>query len=254
MALKRFFCLRGPSKYIRTDNAGNFLATRSEMNSQINFDVVTRELVDSGCKWVTNNPKASHEGGVWERKIGSLKSILDASLLMLGHRTLDIEELNTLFQEASAIINNTPLYPVSCRAGEPTPITPAALLTLKDSATPLSLENYSQKDIDSYGRNRWKRCQLIADEFWKRWRRDYLPTLQRRHKWIRKQPDIKEGDIVLLLDKIIPRNQWPSGIVTSVKRGSDSLVRSVVVRVSDSKGNHKFFNRSIHDLVVIVTV
>ena len=88
------------------------------------------------CDWELNPPKASHFGGIWERKIGSIRRILDASLLELGSRKLSRDELYTLFQEAACIINNTPLYEISNCPNDPFPITPSMLLTLKDNPNP----------------------------------------------------------------------------------------------------------------------
>ncbi|KAK0144826.1 hypothetical protein N1851_016603 [Merluccius polli] len=43
----------------------------------------------------------------------------------------------------------------------------------------------------------WKRVQ----HFWERWRREYLSTLQSLSKWQDSQPNVKEGDLVLLRDR-----------------------------------------------------
>jgi hypothetical protein len=42
--------------------------------------------------------------------------------------------------------------------------------------------------------------QGLADQFWSRWKRDYLNLLQPRRKWSEDGPSIKDGDVVLLKD------------------------------------------------------
>jgi len=42
---------------------------------------------------------------------------------------------------------------------------------------------------------------VLVQEFWKKWVRDYLNTLQHRPKWCKPQDNLKVGDIVLLKDE-----------------------------------------------------
>ena len=58
--------------------------------------------------------------------------------------------------------------------------------------------------------------------------------------------NVKVGDILLIMDENLPRGDWPMGIVTSVSKGRDDLVRSVRLR---SKG--KDIMRPISKLVFL---
>ena len=51
---------------------------------------------------------------------------------------------------------------------------------------------------DEYSRKRWRRIQHIDNEFWCRWRTEFLWSLQSRHKWKEKHRILENGDIVLL--------------------------------------------------------
>ena len=46
---------------------------------------------------------------------------------------------------------------------------------------------------DLYTRRRWRRVQYLADQFWTRWRREYLQNLQRRLKWQERRTNLAAG-------------------------------------------------------------
>lgn len=75
----------------------------------------------------------------------------------------------------------------------------------------------------------------MADLFWKRWVREYIPTLQQRQKWLTPKRNLKENDIVLIVDKPLPRGAWRLGRVLAVHKGRDGLVRSANVKTSESQ-------------------
>ena len=86
---------------------------------------------------------------------------------------------------------------------------------------------------DNCGRHRWRQVQYLADVFWRRWIREYLPSLQPRQKWNEKCQNVKVGDIVLVVDEKTPRSSWPLARVSRVNANrKDGLVRSVKVRTS----------------------
>jgi hypothetical protein len=51
--------------------------------------------------------------------------------------------------------------------------------------------------------------QYLADLFWRRWLREYLPSLQQRQKWNELRRNVEVNDIVLVLDEKTPRSSWP---------------------------------------------
>jgi len=66
--------------------------------------------------------------------------------------------------------------------------------------------------------------------FWKRWVREYLPTLTRRTKWHKKTDPVKVGDIVVVADDALKRNCWPLGRIVSTFPSPDGQVRVVNVK------------------------
>ena len=93
--------------------------------------------------------------------------------------------------------------------------------------------------------------QYLANQFWIRWRREYLSLLHKRQKWNVPQRDSREGDIVLLLDDGLPRNQWPLAQVTKVFPSRDGFVRKVQLSVVQD-GKRKQLERPIHKLVLLL--
>ena len=119
-------------------------------------------------------------GGIWERMIKSARNTLLALLIQHGSQ-LDDDLLHTLMIEAEAIINSRPLTYVdmySCDADEPLP--PSQLLTLKSKVVLPPPGQFVKEDM--YCRRRWRRVQFLANDFWGRWRREFLPALQKRRK------------------------------------------------------------------------
>ena len=77
----------------------------------------------------------------------------------------------------------------------------------------------------------------LNTEFWRRWIREYLPSLQARQKWTEKSRNLRVGEMVLIADPSVPRGSWPLARVTRVFPGDDGLVR--VAEVNTSKGVYK---------------
>jgi len=254
-AFARFVAIRGNCSILRSDNGTNFIAARRQMTDSETLNVVElkKELADKNCEWILNPPAASHFGGCWERKIGSVKRVLDGAMMTLHSRVLSFDEFSTLLQESAAIVNNTPLWEVSDHPDDPAPLSPASLLTLRESHVPMHDESFSEADLIAYGKRRWRRVQYLASQFWVRWRRDYIQQLQRRHKWRTTKRCASVDDIVLIKNKTEKRNRWPVARIVEVFHSHDNRVRSVKlllpsINVGESR---KFIVRSIHDLVLI---
>ena len=87
---------------------------------------------------------------------------------------------------------------------------------------------------DIYCRRRWRAVQHLANEFWSRWRKEFLLSLQERQKGDTARSNLEVGDIVLLVDDDVKRNKWPMGRIVDTFPGDDGLVRKVDVKTSSS--------------------
>ena len=133
---------------------------------------IRQKLLEESGDWIDfqmNVPNASHMGGVWEWQIRTVRSVLIA--LLDSHGTiLDDESLRTFMVEAEAIVNSLPLTVENLNYLEP--LTPNHLLTLKSKVVLPPPGNFLR--VDTYSKKRWRRVQYLINEFWYRWRKDFL--------------------------------------------------------------------------------
>ncbi|CAC5425028.1 unnamed protein product [Mytilus coruscus] len=148
---------------------------------------------------------------------------------LVNEQPLTDEQLLTFMAEAERVVNERPITPVSNDSRDLPVLTPNMLLLMKNNTS------ISQGVFDVYVKRWWKQIQYLANIFWRRWLREYLPTLQQRNKWQREQRDIKIDDVVIVADYHTPRGQWPLGRVIEVIRSRDSLIRSCVIRTKESQ-------------------
>ena len=228
LALRRFICRRGPPREIYSDNGTNFVGGEREMKAQLNRwnqAELSAELKQRKIIWHFNPPTASHMGGIWERLVASVKRCLK---VILEKSVVRDEVLHTAFSEVEYILNGRPLTHVSSSPADPEALTPNHLLLSRAVITMPPCVTTIQ---DIY-RKGWKQAQVIADHFWQRWKKEYLPLLIARKKWMDPQPNLKPGDVVLLADDNTPRGLWPLARVLRTFPGPDGHVRSVEIKTS----------------------
>ncbi|KAK2910703.1 hypothetical protein Q8A73_008418 [Channa argus] len=226
-ALRRFIARRGQVLEIHSDNGTNFVGAERELKRSLeewNMSKIENRLTQSGIKWMFNPPSASHFGGVWERLIRSVRKVLSATL---KDQSLDEEGLQTLLCEVEAILNSRPITTPSDDPNDLEALTPNHLLLLKTQ--PSIPQGVFQED-DLYSRRRWRQVQYMADLFWKRWVKEYLPELQRRQKWTHAKRNFVPGDIVLIVDESAPRNSWVIGRIIHAIQDERGLVRQVRIK------------------------
>ena len=91
----------------------------------------------------------------------------------------------------------------------------------------------------------------MASIFWKRWKVEYLNTLQPRRKWNSNQRNVTTGDVVLIRDKELWRISWPIGLVVKAIQSDDGLVRKVLVRTIVDQ-TPRTYERPVNELVLLV--
>ena len=181
--------------------------------------------------------------------IGVTRRILDSLLLKVSCGNLTHEVLSTFLAEVSAIINSRPLVPLSSDPENPYPLSPSLILTHKSDSI---VDVVIPSDVKDLYRAQWKRVQLLADMFWKRWKSEFLQTLQGRRKWHEDQRNLTEGDVVIVRDKETCRNYWPMGVITQVIPSADGKIRSAKVRVVAENGKPTLYVRPVNEMVLLI--
>jgi hypothetical protein len=238
-ALRRFIARRGDIRELRSDQGTNFAGADAELRralDEMNQEDIKKYLLKNGADykyfiWKRNPPFASHMGGVWERQVRSVRMVL-SSLLKNHGSILDDESFRTLLTEVEAVVNSRPLTTDSLSdSGSPVPLSPINLLTMKSKVAMTPPGCFQRADL--YCRRRWRRVQHLANEFWDRWRKEYLVSLQPRTKNIGKRRNFQIGDIVLLKDTELSRNDWPMAKIIEVHwDDKQECVRSVKLLIA----------------------
>ena len=157
-AYRRFVCRRGPVQQLRSDQGTNFVGAKNELEAalrEMNQDKIRRELLKSSCDWFSwkmNAPHSSHMGGVWERQIRTVRSVL-TGLLQNHASQLDDESLRTLMIEVEAIVNSRPIATDDLTDPDSLDVlTPNHLLTMKSSVILSPPGNFQRADVYSQKR------------------------------------------------------------------------------------------------------
>ena len=241
--LTRFVARRGCPAKILSDNGTNLVGAQAELSRsfrQLDRGKIVAAARRQNIEWKFNPPYGSHHGGLWERMIRTIRQVLVALLFSVSRLNDDV--LHTVFCEVENVVNSRPLTKLSDDIHDDNPITPNHLLLLRGNYVyPWGVTQES----DTY-RRRWRHVQHLVTQFWRKWLKLYIPELQRRQKWLKPSPNIKTGDLVLIVDENSPRGSWPLGLIQDTNIGRDGLVRSAKIRTRSS-----VFVRPVTKLVLL---
>ncbi|XP_055613967.1 uncharacterized protein LOC129760346 [Uranotaenia lowii] len=246
-ALRRFVGRRGKCAEILSDNGTNFVGARNKMkdlikllNDPLHREQVAKECVNTGIQWKFSPPSAPHFGGLWEAAVRSAKTHL---LKVLGEEPVSPEDFNTLLIQVEACLNSRPLTPCSDDPNDLEPLTPAHFITGS------SLQEVPDEDLSDVPFNRLGKCQQVQkrfQQFWKRWRREYLCQLQGRTKRWKSPVGIHEGTLVVLKDENLPPLRWKMARIQQTYPGSDGVVR--VVKLKTAQG---YIDRPVEKICIL---
>ena len=150
---------------------------------------IADNAASDGIRWNWNPPLGSHFGGVFESLVKVAKKTLRA---VVGNAGLTADELQTAIKEVEALMNSRPLtYEGADPRDEPV-LTPNHFLVGQLGG---QLAPQVTDDIAFNPRNRWRLIQDLVKLFWKRWREEFLSTLNTRKKWREANDNLKVGDI-----------------------------------------------------------
>ncbi|XP_037028702.1 uncharacterized protein LOC119068942 [Bradysia coprophila] len=268
-AYKRFCSRRGVPRELRSDNGLNFVGAKNELarlwamlNDQVTSELIRKSLAKDGTDWSMIPPYTPHLNGLCEAAVKSTKYHLHR---ILGPTPFTFEEMSTILCQIEAILNSRPLIPQSDDVNDLNVLTPGHFLIGEQ------LTAVPEPDIQHIKLNRLDRYQLMqrqVQEFWAKWKSDYLSTLQQRTKWKSPVDDLKVGQLVTIKDDDIPPTKWLMARVVKIKPGKDKRVRVAQLRtvtisgkvkpgnniremVAELKTNYGIAERSVQNLCVL---
>ena len=241
MALERFANCRGCPSRIISDNQTSFKSACQELVSfvsGIDFEAVAERLSQSHEKTTTWNfipPRAPHFGGSWEIMVKAMKRAV--TVLAKGSDFTE-SQFRTLVSKAASLLNARPLTRMLIR-DKVTIVTPNSFI-VGNYNTELAVKVSSKNPRLGA---RFMAVERMSREVWKQFLQELLPELRPRTKWLKTFPNLKEGQLVLVIDKAAERGEWKLAVVERVNESSDGVVRSATVRVGT-----KTYDRPVIDL------
>jgi len=241
-AYLRFVYARGFSlRTLYSDNATCFKGADSELKQAIaNLDQkkICHTLRAHGITWIFHPPLASHQAGVVERQVRTVRKVFQAKQVTTMDKIFKTvqakpygvtndEDLDTLLKEAELIINSRPLTPISESPDDFAALTPLTIMTgiLHPDAP---VDEFCNNDVLIKS---LRATQELADDFWELWCADYFPLLQKSIKWHKVRENLKPGDLVLVKeDGVSARRVYPKALVLEVFKNTDGLVRRASIR------------------------
>lgn len=232
-ALRRFISRRNRPTDIYSDNGTNFVGAKNvleqllkQLKDVTHHEKIARVCEFEGIRWHFNPPSAPHFGGLWEAAVRSAKHHL---LRVLGENSASFEDYNTLLTQVEACMNSRPLTALSNDPTDLEPLTPGHFLT---GASLQALPEPDYSHIPGNRLNRWQMVQQQTQNFWKRWRSEYLTQLQSRTKNWQHPKKVEVGKLVVIVDNNQPPMRWKMGRIHELHPGEDGVVRVVTVKTA----------------------
>lgn len=218
MAIENFVNRRGPPKVIRSDNGSNLVWAAKNYKNRLGREITWRFIP----------PATPHQGGAWERLVGSVKRAL--SQLNIPQELSD-EQLQNFLIKAEALVNARPLTEIPIHPDRPALTPNHFIYGNSNGETDTPIEDVEEDPELTYERilqQDHEHKQLIS-MFWNRWAKEYLPLIAARKKWIRRTEPLAVNDLVFICEP----TGWVRGIIEEVFYDPETdQVREVIVRTS----------------------
>ena len=246
MAFRRFANTRGHPRICYSDCGTNFVGAQKylkEVTQSWNIEKIKNTLTEElkcDFKWSWNVPHASHQNGVVESLIKSVRQALNSTC---KDQAFTEEQWRTFLTEITYLVNGRPLYPSSENVWECPPITPNDILLgyHNPSPQPEAEDRINPRDL-------LRSTQSRISAFWSCWIKYFAPNLLPRNKWYRVRENVNIGDLVLELDPNHKRSKWKMALIVAIYPGPDGLVRKVRIKTQTGE-----YDRPIHKLCLIAT-
>ena len=129
-------------------------------------------------------------------------------------------------------MNSRPLTPTVTNTGCDQVLTPNHFILGHGNNSPirLAVPESVRKSLANEYNYRWHRVEELTEEFWQRMHTEYLEQSRKRQKWNSGEPDIKVGDLVMVLDEFNDSLRWPMAEVLGLEEDQEGRVQTVQIR------------------------
>ena len=257
---RRFISIRGCPKLVYSDCGSQLNSFNNElktMMSELNLVEIQNCARKFGgeIKWTFTSAHAQWQNGVSEALIKGVKKSL---VISIGDSILTFSQLQSSLFEIANIINQRPIgIKPSNDIDLGKYLCPNDLLLGRTTGNATCYQtnyNPSLESILEFNDN-------IVNLFWKKWIRDFWPSLIIRQKWHFEKRNLRVGDIVIFQDSNILKANWKLGEILIANEGKDNKVRDVSIRYKHKKDGPHYkgqkdgiVSRSAHRVVVILPV
>ncbi|XP_061393519.1 uncharacterized protein LOC133335406 [Musca vetustissima] len=202
-----------------SDNGTNFVGANRILMAEYQEFIkksskeISEKYVINGFEWKFIPPSAPHMGGLWEAGVKCFKAHFKK---VMKDRKFNFEEFSTILVRIESVLNSRPLTPLSEDPEDLEALTPAHFLR---GGSLIFAPEMPLDDLSLI--NRWEKVKVLHHTFSKRWKSEYIQELHKRYKWQYPQRSLKENDMVLIKDELLPPNDWKMGRVLKVYEGHD---------------------------------
>ena len=222
LALVRFTSIRGWPEKIYSDPGSQLTAADKELSrawDSLDVKEIHQTTAQHGSQWIFSPADSPWRQRPVEALIKSAKRCFHFS--MADHR-LSPTEFTTVCYRVANILNERPLGTGKGDDSCVSVLTPNLLLLGRTGAD--NPGNLYQ--TDSY---RQSLVSDIYDSFWKKWVESYAPTVIRQCKWFDSSTNLKPGDIVVVCDQNMLKNNSYLAIVREAFPSKDGKFRKVAL-------------------------
>ncbi|XP_054713437.1 uncharacterized protein LOC129222899 [Uloborus diversus] len=227
-AFRRFVARRGLPTHMHSDNGKNFVGAASylkELVRMVKDPIVQDYCASRNVTWHFIPPYAPNFGGLWESSIKLAKRHL---VKITRGALLNFEELSTLLCQIEACLNSRPLTSLSTNVNDFQALTPGHFL-IGSPLLEIPESDSANNHLSFY--SRWRLLLQLKEQFWRRWSKDYLQSLQPRTRWTRAGRQLQLGQMVLVEDKASPQG-FILGRIARIFPGKDDITRVVSIRTA----------------------
>ena len=161
------------------DNGTNIVGANNELKKclkELNEKAIKNKLLTHNTEWQFIPPTSPWMGGAWESLVKIAKRCLKT--VTNGYLVYD-QQLYTILVEIEGTINSRPITPISDYINDFQPLTPNHFLIRRPSLYHRQ-GIFMEKKLNS--KRKWKVTQALLEIFWKRFLKEYVPSLIVRTK------------------------------------------------------------------------